>query len=184
MRLIIPLILIAFASTLQAQDVIEWSDKRKLTFADFKNVPEMKVAAERIILRYGTQNNLDSTQLSILKSFNGEITALFYPNDSWIDESNKTGLQYANTLFDIQEWACRELRKRLSENRELILPGTIKDIVTELEKEFTTILEAYDTETEYASNMIEQMKWESRISQQLLALSIWCKNCEALKINN
>jgi hypothetical protein len=80
------------------------------------------------------------------------------------------------------EWASREFRKRLNENRELVLAGKVKEISNELNREFTLIFEAYDAETKLATNLLEQMKWESHISQQLLSLSAYCKSCDESKI--
>lgn len=183
MRLIIPLIFIAFASTVQAQDVIEWSDKRKLTFADFKKAPDLNHSAEMIISRYGIVAEIDSAKLPLIRSFNQEVTAVFYPDEAWIATTNKTALQYSNTVFDIYEWACREFRKRLMEKRDLLLAGKVEDIANELNTEFVTILEAYDSESQYGSNLLEQMKWESRISQNLYALGAYCKTCGEPKVN-
>lgn len=183
MRLILPLIMIAFASTIQAQDALEWSNKRKLTFADFRLKPEMPLGSEQIILRYDVNADLDSTALPVLKTFNNRISAIFYPNDSWISDTNKTGLQYTNTIFDIYEWICRTFRKRLSESAGPVTPDRVRSISHELNIEFTAVIEAYDSETQYGANLFEQMKWESRISQELLALSAYCKSCAEPKIN-
>lgn len=183
MRLIAPLIIIAFASAVQAQDVLEWSDKRKLTFADFRKTPDLQLGSEQIILRYGVNSELDSAALPFLKVFNSQITALFYPNDSWIDSQNKTGLQYCNTIFNIHEWACRTFRKRLSESSGHVTPARVKEINSQVEHEFNTIMEAYDNESQYGANLLEQMKWESRITQELLSLSAYCKSCSEPKIN-
>lgn len=161
---------------------IEWSATRRLTFEDFKKVPENPLTSETIILNFGVNSTLDSTKLSALKTFNGQVTTVFYPTFSWIDKSNKTSLQYSNTIFDLYEWASREFRKRLNENRELVLAGNIKEISDELNREFTLIFEAYEAETKLAANLLEQMKWESHISQQLLALSAYCKSCVEPKI--
>jgi hypothetical protein len=183
MRLITPLIMIAFASTVQAQDVLEWSDKRKLTFADFRKKPDMELSHEQLILRYGVNTQLDSAVLPLLKNFNGQVSAVFYPDDSWIDKTNGTGLLYSNTIFDMYEWACRTFRKRLSEVDGPLTATQLKEISNEVNQDFSTILEAYDSESQYASNLLEQMKWESRINQELLALSAYCKSCTEPKIN-
>lgn len=183
MRLIIPLIMIAFASAVQAQDVLEWSDKRKLTFADFRKAPDLKLAPDQMILRYGVNSASDSTGTSLSKTSNSRVTALFYPGDSWISESNTAGLQYSNTIFDIYEWACRTFRKRLTEIPGPLTTERTKEISREIDHEFNTILEAYDAESQYGTNLLEQMKWESRISQGLLALSAYCKSCSEPKID-
>jgi len=183
MRLIIPLIMIAFASTVQAQDVLEWSDKRKLTFADFRKTPDMELGREQLMLRYGVTSRFDSTTLPSLKNFNDQVFAVFYPDDCWIDKTNGTGLLYSNTIFDIYEWACRSFRKRLSEATGPLTMVQLKEISHEINVDFATILEAYDSESQYASNLLEQMKWESRINQELLALSAYCKNCSEPNIN-
>ena len=185
MRFTLPLLLILSVSIsviAQEAEVIEWSSTRRLTFEDFKKVPENPLTSETMILNFGVNSALDSVKLPELKTFNGQISNVFYPKTSWIDKSNKTSLQYSNTIFDIYEWASREFRKRLNENRELVLAGKIKEISTELNREFMLILEAYDAETKLATNLLEQMKWESHISQQLLSLSAYCKSCGESKV--
>ena len=82
------------------------------------------------------------------------------------------------TLFDIDEWMARELRKRFNENREQVLLGDHKKILNEVQSEFVRIREQYDGETEYGSNLVGQMKWESKIIERLTSLSDFCKTCE------
>lgn len=192
MRLTPSLLLIVFVSmsaiaqqtedSTQVFETLEWSASRKLTFEDFKKVPENPYTVETVILNLGINSTLDSVKLPALKTFNGQVITVFYPTFSWIDKSNTTGLQYSNTVFDIYEWISREFRKRLNENRELVLAGKVKEISEELNREFTLILEAYDAETKSASNLLEQMKWESHISQQLISLSAYCKSCGESKM--
>jgi hypothetical protein len=168
--------------TTRAFESIEWSSTRRLTFEDFRKVPENPLTVETVILHLGVNSTLDSLKLPQLKTFNGQVTTVFYPTFSWIDKSNRTGLQYSNTVFDIYEWISREFRKRLNENRARVLDGKVREISEELNREFTLILEAYDAETKSASNLLEQMKWESLISQKLQALAAYCKSCGESKM--
>ena len=78
----------------------------------------------------------------------------------------------------MDEWMARELRKRLNDNREQVLLTGHEKILNEVRSEFVIIREQYNGETEYGSNPIGQMKWESKIMERLSSLSAYCKTCE------
>ncbi|MFY8036818.1 MAG: hypothetical protein ACOVMQ_06605, partial [Cyclobacteriaceae bacterium] len=80
-------------------------------------------------------------------------------------------------LFDLNEWKARELRKRLNENRKKVLAGEYEEIKKQVEAEFQKIHQDYDNETDSGDNIVGQLRWESRIEEQLSILSDYCKTC-------
>lgn len=73
---------------------------------------------------------------------------------------------------------ARELRKRLNENRKLVLAGEYQSIQEDVSKEFEKIRQDYDNESNYGNNAIGQMNWETRITERIHSLGDFCKTCE------
>jgi hypothetical protein len=161
-----------------AQGKLEWSETKRLTIADFKGSPPDPSTEQTLVVSFGQDLDLDKTKINPLKTFNAQVTNYFSQDSSWIDRTDQSRLRYVITHFDINEWMTREIRKRLNENRELVLRGEHQTILDEINNEFEKIKLAYDNESNYGNNPIGQMNWETRISEQLIALADYCKTCE------
>lgn len=175
---IVLILLATLIFAVAGQDKIEWNENKRLTINDFKGTPPDPLAHQSLIAKMGVDTNLDDPEIKTLKTFNWQVTNYFYPNDSWILWTDKSRLRYSLTLFDMDEWMARELRKRLNDNREQVLLTGHEKILNEVRSEFVIIREQYNGETEYGSNPIGQMKWESKIMERLSSLSGYCKTCE------
>lgn len=160
-----------------AQERLEWSEKQKLTVNDFKGPTPDPSTKQTLIFNLGTETSLSNADIGNLKTFNGQVANVFSPTRSWIDWTVKSKLTYANTLFDLNEWKVREIRRRLNESRELVLAGDYQWILEAVDKEFEQIQLQYDGESDYGNNPIGQLKWESRIHERLQALADYCKGC-------
>jgi hypothetical protein len=163
--------------TVQGQEKLEWSAKRKLTTNDFKGTRSDPRDKQTLKVGFEMQTNLKVQEIKNLDTFNGQVTNFFLPNESWIDWREGSRLRYAITLFDLNEWKARELRKRLNENRKKVLAGDYEDIRKKVEEEFQKMHQDYDSETESGDNIAGQLKWESRITEQLSMLADYCKSC-------
>lgn len=161
-----------------AQGKFEWNETKKLTLEDFKGAPPDPSTEQNLIVNFGQDLDLDKTKIDHLKTFNAQVTNYFSQDSSWIDRTDQSRLRYVITHFDINEWMTREIRKGLNENRELVLRGEHQTILDEVTKAFEKIKLAYDNESNYGNNPIGQMNWETRISEQLVALADYCKTCE------
>ena len=183
MRRLILIITILTSLTLSTtgQDKLEWSETRKLTVNDFKATPPDPSTGQSLIANFGLETNLKKEEIENLKTFNRQVSNLFSPNNSWIDWTDKSRLRYAITLFDLNEWMTRELRKRLNENRKLVLAGQHQSIQEEVKKEFEKIRQDYDNDSSYGNNPIGQINWETRINERILSLGDYCKTCEPRK---
>jgi hypothetical protein len=164
--------------TINGQEKIEWSANQKLTVNDFKGTPPDPSTRQSLIARNGIETKLDGPEIKNLKTFNRQITNYFYPNDSWVLWTDKGRLRYFLTLFDINEWMARELRKRCNQNRQQVLMGEYKKISDEVQSEFVKIREQYDGESEYGTDIVGQVKWETKITEMLNSLSNFCRTCE------
>ncbi len=170
-------LLTTLAFTAQAQERLEWNAKRKLTTNDFKGTKSDQQDMQTLKVSFGIQTNLKIEEIKNLDTFNGQVTNFFLPNESWVDWREGSRLRYAITLFDLNEWKARELRKRLNENRKKVLAGEYEEIKKQVEAEFQKIHQDYDNETDSGDNIVGQLRWESRIEEQLSILSDYCKTC-------
>lgn len=161
-----------------AQGKFEWNETKKLTLEDFKGAPPDPSTEQTMFVNFGQDLDLKKSKINHLKTFNAQVTNYFSQDSSWIDRTDPSRLRYAITHFDINEWMTREIRKRLNENRELVLRGEHQAILDEVTKAFEKIKLTYDNESNYGNNPIGQMNWETRISEQLVALADYCKTCE------
>lgn len=171
-------ILSSLIFTTTAQDKLEWSETRKLTVNDFKATPPDQSTGQSLIANFGLEINLKKQEIENLKSFNRQVTNLFSPQNSWIDWTDKSRLRYAITLFDLNEWMARELRKRLNENRKLVLAGQYESIQEEVRKEFEKIRQDYDHASNYGNYAMGQLNWEKKINERIFSLGEYCKTCE------
>ncbi len=164
--------------TIKGQEKIEWNENQKLTVNDFKGTPPDPSTHQSLMARYGIENNLDGPEIKNFKTFNKQVTNYFYPNDSWVSWADKSRLRYFLTLFDINEWTAREVRKRYNQSRQQVLKGEHKKILNDVQSEFTRIREQYDGESEYGTNLVEQVKWETKIREKITSLSGFCRACD------
>jgi hypothetical protein len=160
------------------QDKLEWSETRKLTVNDFKATPPDPSTGQSLIASFGLEVNLQKEEIQNLRTLNKQVTNLFSPNSSWIDWTDKSRLRYAITLFDLNEWMARELRRRLNENRKMVLSEQHQLIQEEVRKEFEKIRQDYDNDSNFGNNPMGQVNWETRISERINALGDYCKTCE------
>ncbi|MBX2969031.1 MAG: hypothetical protein KF803_06650 [Cyclobacteriaceae bacterium] len=172
---------IALVQLTFAQGKLEWSETKKLTINDFKGTPPDPSTAQSLFVNFSQDVNVNKDKITHLKTFNAQVTNYFSQDSSWIDQTDPSRLRYVITHFDMNEWMVRALRKRLNENRELVLRGAHQAILDEVTNAFEKIKLAYDNESNYGNNPIGQMNWETRINEQLAALADYCKTCAANK---
>lgn len=182
MRQTLLLIFVTCSTSLSyAQDDIEWSETRKLTVNDFKGSRPENSPGQTLAVSFGMEVKLNKSNTQQLTSFNGQVVNLFSAAHSWIDWTEKSRLRYAITLFDLNEWTARELRKRLNNNRQRVLAGQHAAIQDEVRKEFEAIRQQYDSESNFGNNPAGQLNWERRIAENLAELSEYCKHCVSKK---
>jgi hypothetical protein len=160
-----------------AQEKIEWSASRKITLGDFRGPAPDPSAKQSLIARTGIESRLTGPDVKKLKNFNTQITNYFFPNDSWIQASDKSRLPYFQMLFDMNEWMARELRKKCKENRKMVLANQYDVIYAQVTAEFARIREQYDQESDYGYNKQKQLEWENKVHERLTDLADYCKQC-------
>lgn len=166
-----------------AQDQIEWSDTVTLRPSDFRatspNTGIMQTIRGHITVGY----QMAGYETMFSKNYNKNVSCFFQRSASWLDSGVYTSelIRYANTIFDLDEWMARELRKRFRENRSKMAKGQADVIYTQLQKEFAELEALYSKETDFGKKAIEQAEWERKITASLLMLKDYCKTCKPPK---
>jgi len=175
-RILLLVAVTCVASSVEAQR-LEWSETRKLTVNDFKGPQPDPASGQSLIASFGLEVTLGKEEDRNLATFNGTVINSFSPANSWIDWRDQSRLRYAITLFDLNEWMARELRRRLNENRKIVLSGEYQSIQEDVRTEFDKIREEYDNDSNYGNHPIGQLNWETRISERLTSLGDYCRTC-------
>lgn len=154
-----------------------WDENRKLSWGDFRGPmqPQMgEDVAAATFCGIGFETNTISAHNPSLKV---HVYNTFYATKSWV----KTGLERPEILsheqchFDICELYTRKLRERMSSADVTVatMKTKLKNIYTELQKEYVTRQELYEAETEHGIIPEEQAKWERMIAAELSASEKW-----------
>ncbi len=166
-----------------AQDQIEWSDTVTLRPIDFRasspNTGIMQTIRGHITVGY----QMAGYETMFSKNYNKNVSCFFQRSASWLDSGVYTSelIRYANTIFDLDEWMARELRKRFRENRSKMMKGQAEVIYTQLQKEFAELESLYSKETDFGKEPIKQAEWERKIADSLLMLKDYGKTCKPPK---
>jgi len=176
--LFLVLIFLASALCVSAQGRLEWSENARLTVNDFKGPAPDPSSRQSLVLGIGVEINLNVNEVKELPTFNDRLSNMFLPDKSWIDWRDESRLRYAITLFDLNEWMTREMRKQFMENRKQVLAGQQESIAQGVRLEFARTRQEYDNESSYGNNAEGQLRWEMRIKERLAALGEYCKACK------
>jgi hypothetical protein len=177
MKIIITAFLI-FSSYLFSEsdtEKIEWRENVKLSWADFKGVPNrgagyVASASSGISFSYSFKTIDDEL------FYHYKVECHFYPQESWYKPELVSNyiLKHEQTHFDITELHARMLRKRLSESKfSKNIKVEIEGIYKTLEKQRGDMQNRFDAETEHSKNKQQEYLWEAFISKQLKAYDRW-----------
>jgi Bacterial protein of unknown function (DUF922) len=147
-----------------ADDILPWSDSRRLTWDDFKASPDNNssnaaLTSSGIEFKYGYSN----------KKFTYTITCLFEKNKSWGKVKTDYILAHEQGHFDISEIHARKLN-RVLKAYSFNTATAAKDIgmlYENLMKEQTDMQNLYDHETNYSRNKEQQVAWLKKIRKEL-----------------
>lgn len=157
------------------EEKIVWTEDRKLSWADFKGVPD------------GPHNYVASTNSGVSFSFaykeiNGvskidyTIRSNFYPNLSWYRPSKVSNyiLEHEQLHFDISELCARKLRKALNAlPRDRDFKGKSEVLYQQNELERRELQEQYDTDSDHSNNKEGEYRWRAYVAEQLTAYAAW-----------
>lgn len=168
---IILLFVLTDLSAQQLQEEVIWDSSRKLSWKDFKgDIPPNAAASATTAsgLRYAYSANLRHHEVEL----DFEITAFFYPKESWYKPTlcDAQVLQHEQLHFDITQLYAMKMKERVerttfSENVKEEIAKMYQEILAELSE----LQQRYDLETNFSRNQEGQVKWVSRIKNELLS---------------
>ena len=163
------LILFASLAYKGEEDVLTWSNNRKLSWDDYKGKPQKRFAAASTVYSLGREVYDDG---AVIKA---RITAYFYCQDSWKKDDwiSDEVLAHEQRHFDIVELFARRLRKQLGGMVFLNLKDAEKKVESMYQivsKEMDLYQDKYDTESDGSMNGDGQRKWNKKIAEELSEL--------------
>ncbi|MGJ8666431.1 MAG: DUF922 domain-containing protein [Patiriisocius sp.] len=156
---------------------IEWREGERLTWADFKGVPEnvagfVASTNSGISFSYGMQSTNGVMEITY------DINTYFYPEASWykIESANNHILSHEQGHFDISELFARKLRRQFEAlDKDETFKEKARKIYRENEKIRVAFQNEFDKETDHSKNISEEKKWEAYIAEQLKEYNDWRK---------
>ncbi|GAA4384317.1 DUF922 domain-containing protein [Hymenobacter koreensis] len=151
-------------------ELLVWSARRPLTWADFKAKPTSAdplhaLTTANIGAQVGCQDYV----------FSSTVQATFTPSESWV-KTPKTAsaalLRHEQTHFDLTEVYARRMRQRLKETKfdcEHLQPAfnnLMKQTIWEWKRE----QQRYDVESNHGLNLVQQQTWEKKVQTRLTEL--------------
>lgn len=96
---------------LLTEDIVEWSETRKLAWSDFQGVPILN--GDAIISEIVVKNPASIERSNVFAKTRLTAQCYFDKRNSWVDKNRATNelLLYNQTIFDIYELYVRKLRQ-------------------------------------------------------------------------
>lgn len=167
-------LLIPVALQLQAQDknddVLTWSDTRKLTWSDYKANPNPESDAAA-----STTTSLSISYKISSNSFTYTIKSHFSKTKSWGRHKSDYILSHEQGHFDIAEIFARKLHQKMSEYTfdKKTYQKDLNKIYQEVVDEKEEMQNEYDEETNHSINKDKQAKWLKKIAELLEETKDW-----------
>ena len=161
------------------QKQIEWTNKRRLTFQDFKAKPRADADAS-----FGAETDCGfgfQIYASLLGGTTINVKNIFKCKSSWIrpEASNRAELlEHEQAHFDLSEIYARQLRKRLAESKTHVfsLAQEANGIFNEIQGQYSERQVLYDKETKHGLDKIAQARWKAAIANELDELKAYYEN--------
>ena len=155
---------------------IKWQDNYKLSWSDFKGVPNKNSDAAAVTSSGITFGYRLSKVNDNVESINVELSAHFYPEKSWVkpNDADNHILGHEQLHFDITELHARKLRRAIL---EIALSNSIHEELDAIHLKMITDLNMlqnlYDNETDFSRNHESQVEWQNYIKRELETLKAY-----------
>ena len=152
------------------EELLDWSDTKKLTWADYKANPDPYSDAAA-----STTTHLLIDYKITSRSFSYKIESRFSKTHSWGLHKTEYILSHEQGHFDIAEIFARKLNKRLSEYKfnAKTYQKELHKIYEEVTKEKEDIQNKYDKESNHSIRKEEQEQWLKKIKRMLVEYADW-----------
>ncbi|NER12241.1 DUF922 domain-containing protein [Leptobacterium flavescens] len=151
------------------EEFIEWSEDRKLTWADFKGDPDYDTDAAATTAS-GISYKLSAGITGDKVNLKCEVKTYFYPQSSWYKKelSDSIVLSHEQLHFDITELHARKLRKRIEEGSFTAdVKAEVRAIYAEVNDALRLKQRAYDNATDFSRDHPKQREWGILIKKEL-----------------
>ena len=158
---------LASFSQMNEEELISWTEGRKLTWADYKgNAKSGTDAAASTATYLGIEYNFNS------KGFGYKITCSFSKTRSWGLHKTEYILAHEQGHFDIAEIHARKLHKLLKSYKfnSRTVSRDVNKIYDTVMKEHHAFQSQYDQETNYSRDFTIQDEWLTKIESELKKL--------------
>lgn len=157
---------------------IEWTSKRKLTWDDFKGIPDNENYPNALAVT-NSAIGFEPSSFNPFKDGKLFVRNMFYNNGSWVLEKGKTDyvLRHEQIHFDITEIYTRKLRKTLIDaNVNTNNSSRAYAIFDSIKKEWENHQEKYDYETQNGDKEETQKQWEAYVELELIKYDLYKSN--------
>jgi hypothetical protein len=148
-------------------ELLAWSAKRPLTWADFKARPSSADPLHAL-----TTANIGAQIGCKDYVFSANVQATFTPTESWVKAPQTASaalLHHEQVHFDLTEVHARQLRQRLQtlkfdcEHLQPAFNNLMKVAISNWQRE----QQRYDGETNHGLNLIKQKSWDEQVQRRL-----------------
>ncbi|MCC1485404.1 DUF922 domain-containing protein [Winogradskyella immobilis] len=173
LKLIIGIIAFLCIGNSPEDDTISWNENRKLTWADFKDRPNLNsgavaLTASGITFGFSIQKSGGKPV-----SFNTTVESLFYPDKSWYitERADSYILGHEQLHFDITELHARKFRQQINELKvSSNIRAKLNRLHTSINKASAAMQNKYDRESNHSIIKEAQLRWQKYIAAELEAL--------------
>jgi hypothetical protein len=153
-------------------DYLLWSDSHKLSWDDFKGVPQGSSNDYTTEIFVSIPSSIDK---NIASSPKLTSVCVFDKRKSWVNKNvaNETLLLYCQTIFDIHEVYARKLRKTFLETDFGLndFKEKYQDMTAKNNSDLFNRVEEFRRESFYGQKSKAVMQWASQIKNELQDLN-------------
>lgn len=147
-----------------ANDRIEWSASRKLTWNDYNGAPDPKIGAAASTTTYlKIEYEIENGKLLYY------ISSTFSPSLSWVRHKTDHILGHEQGHFDIAEIFARKLHQQMKEYK--FNKATFREVLgkmyNDIQSQKDALQNQYDRESNHSINKEKQKEWEEKIAKLL-----------------
>lgn len=161
-------------------DTIVWSESKKLTIGDFKDVADTgKTMIAFTMTKFGYKVFPQDASVII------NTSTCFLPCSSWLNKANiKNSIVHEQLHFDIAEYHKRLFLKRVSSTISSadMFAFTTKAIFRDIADQRKNMNIEYDKQTNYGQNEEEQNRWNIKVATLLSELEKYNGNTTTINL--
>jgi len=170
--LFLSIIILSISINLNAQSTIEWSKDRKLTWSDFKAIPDEEILGYAL-----TSYKIEILPSDVLVDSNNNIqnyksltvVANFYSNYSWVHKKSDYLLSHEQLHFDIAGLYAYKIRIEFEKLKKQNIANFdyYLEIYEKLWAECRQTQKAFDKESSHGQLIEENNNWIDKITAEI-----------------